>query len=287
MMKLTQLPPLRGLRRLVVVVGCQRSGTTLLGQVIGAQPGCLLIDEFEGLYRWFDAVASGAPDAAAATEEIIVQAGAKYAEPDTRVDGDARRLAPQIDTLVLKAPNLTFDADRIAGLGVPVSIVYPVRDPRAVVASMQRLAHIDFVERQRGFIAARPTLAARYPAQVAVLEDVAAPRWARAAQVWAIKSDLGDTFEAEGLPVLQFNYEAFVADPAPWSEKVLAFCGLRDAAKAVAHQDVYKGLGPGGTDRQRPVDATSLAQWQRDLDPGTACAILEAAQPVAAKHGYV
>lgn len=39
-----------GIERVVAIVGCQRSGTTLTGQIVGAHPQAFLVDEFDGLY---------------------------------------------------------------------------------------------------------------------------------------------------------------------------------------------------------------------------------------------
>lgn len=44
---------LNQIEKIVVIAGCQRSGTTLVGQVLGAHPKAILIDETDGLYDWF------------------------------------------------------------------------------------------------------------------------------------------------------------------------------------------------------------------------------------------
>ena len=62
----------------------------------------------------------------------------------------------------LEAPNLTYDDDAFVRLGSPATIVYPVRDPRAVVASMERLSDIDFVGNQVRLMTERPRIAERY-----------------------------------------------------------------------------------------------------------------------------
>ncbi|MGC1497465.1 MAG: sulfotransferase [Sulfitobacter sp.] len=286
MSKSITLQGLEGIKRFVIVVGCQRSGTTLLGQVIGAQSGCVLIDEFEGLYPWFHAVADQSPDAQLLTTKVIAQARDKYSDDAGRFVAGGAALDGSVETLVLKAPNLTFEAAKIANLGLPVHVIYPVRDPRAVVASMLRLKNINFVENQRRFLKGHPEVSARYQAAFDVIDDEDAPLWERAAKVWMIKSDLAQMFVDQGLQVLQFTYEDFVAAAFEWTDKIRRFCDLNDAGTACAHEGIYKGQGPGGTDRQRPVDATSLGHWQQDLDAELALGILTAAQPVAARFGY-
>ena len=286
MSKITSLVGLKAVKRLVVVVGCQRSGTTLLGQVIGAQPGCVLIDEFEGLYPWFHAVADQSPDVAVLTTTMLSQAHKKYRDPASRFTDSGMQLADGIETLVLKAPNLTFKAVKLAALGLPTYVIYPVRDPRAVVASMLRLKNINFVENQRKFLLGHPEITACYQSAFDVVNDENAPLWMRAAHVWAIKSDLVQMFTDRHIPTMQFTYERFVAAPIEWINNVRAFCDLTAAGPIAAHETVYKGHGPGGTDRQRPIDATSLRQWQQELSPELANDILITAQPVAARFGY-
>ena len=43
-MKVTELP-------ILIIAGCQRSGTTLTGQILGAHSKTFLVDEFDGFIR--------------------------------------------------------------------------------------------------------------------------------------------------------------------------------------------------------------------------------------------
>ena len=84
-------------RRLVVVVGCQRSGTTLTGQLLGEHSGAVLLDEPDGLYPWFHAMASRRAEADALAAAVLERALTKYRSDDrfVRAGGsvDARSLA--------------------------------------------------------------------------------------------------------------------------------------------------------------------------------------------------
>ena len=161
---MTLAPPLVAIRRVIAVVGCQRSGTTLTGQILGAHPEAVLVDEYDGLYPWFHAQTNDPANAGALAHAMLEAARAKYLEPAERfreVDGRVV-LSPAVGVLVLKAPNLTYDDDAFVRLGVPATIVYPVRDPRAVVASMERLCDVDFVGNQVRLMTERPRIAERY-----------------------------------------------------------------------------------------------------------------------------
>ena len=128
-------------QQIVAVVGCQRSGTTLTGQILGAHPNAVLLDENEGLYPWFRAKLAGGQGLDRKFQAMLARVLKKYRNPWNKFGerGDKLRLLPHITTLVLKAPNLTYDYTALMNFPAPVSIVYPVRDPRSVVASMIRL----------------------------------------------------------------------------------------------------------------------------------------------------
>ncbi len=175
---MTLAPPLDAIRRVIAVVGCQRSGTTLTGQILGAHPEAVLVDEYDGLYPWFHAQTSDPANAGALAQAMLEAARAKYREPAERfreVDGRIV-LSPAVGVLVLKAPNLTYDDDAFVRLGVPATIVYPVRDPRAVVASMERLSDIDFVGNQVRLMTERPRIAERYADDLRTMADAARRR---------------------------------------------------------------------------------------------------------------
>lgn len=278
---------LGGVRRLVAVVGCQRSGTTLTGQLLGARAGAVLIDEFDGLYPWFHAMAAGRAGEAG-TSELLARAASKYHEGDGRfvsTEGGVS-LSGAVGVLVLKAPNLTFDAGALARFPLPVTVVQPVRDPRAVVASMARLEHIDFLGNQLGLLQARPQAMARHAAACAEIADESLPPWRRRAVLWRVKSGCAPEFEAAGLPVHRFRYEDLVVRPEPATAALLEFCGLDASRPEPPASAVLRGIGPGATDRTRAVDTASLQTWRRALPPDRAAEVLDAAQPLAEQLGY-
>ena len=279
--------PLENIERLVVVVGCQRSGTTLTGQLLGADSSALLIDEFDGLYPWFHAVIDDADDKGVKGARMLAQAAAKYRTEDERFCriGGNLRLASHVKVLVLKAPNLTFDQAEIARAPLPVTIVYPVRDPRAVVASMAMLSDIDFIGNQLRLIAERPVVTARHGAEVVRLGDDRIPLWIRQTILWKMKSDQREYFDREGLYVHWFRYEDLIGGPSDVLAPVLEMCGL-DPHGASRAYCIYVGYGPGHTDRTRPVDATSIAKWREVLTPAQQADIMRAAEPLAGRIGY-
>lgn len=274
--------------RIVAVVGCQRSGTTLTGQILGASPEAVLLDEEDGLYPWFHAYAAGASGAGLLADQMFARARSKYREPDRRFRTVGTRVepAPHVTCIVLKAPNLTYDEVKVSRLGVPVTIVYPVRDPRAVVASMGRLAEVDFVGNQQRLLAERPAVAAAYERELPTVRDEGAPPWVRRAAVWCIKTGRAPAFRDRGLPIMQFRYEDLVRDSRAVIAPLLAACALR-GAPGLESREAYRGYGPGGTDRARAIDAASANAWASALSASEQRDVLATAGPLAATFGYV
>lgn len=276
-------------RHIVVVVGCQRSGTTLTGQILGTNPNAVLIDEFDGLYDWFHSVTDGAPGTDHLTSLMLKKSATKYQKPDDRIvsEGGNYMLSDNVDMLVLKAPNLTYDFNKLASMSERIDIIYPVRDPRAVVASMERLSNINFVDNQCRLIAQKPNIQAIRKQDLNVLNDQDQPDWIRAATVWKIKSGLAPEIQNAGLHVFQFRYEDIVADPDQWVQRMSAFCDYEFRVERQTKSNVYKGLGPGDTDRSRTVDEAGIASWQLHMDSRKAAEILTAAEPLAGNFNYV
>ena len=51
---------------------------------------------------------------------------------------------------------------------------------------------------------------------------------------------------------------------------VIAICGCQRsgttlAAQCMRHEEVLRGVGPGGTSRKRPIDGRSIGKWGTNL----------------------
>ncbi|HEV2363483.1 MAG TPA: sulfotransferase [Caulobacteraceae bacterium] len=271
--------------QLIAIVGCQRSGTTLTGHILGAHPRAALLDEEDGLYDWFRAAAAGDADGGARFERLLALAARKYAEPATRFIsmGEHRaRLAPGVTRLILKAPNLTYDWTALADRPEPTRIVYPVRDPRAVSASMARLSHIDFIANQLELLDAHPQTASEFSAERACLADASLSPAARRAIIWRLKSGLAHKFEACGLSVFRFRYEDLVAAPDRLARRLAEFAGLTFDPSMLDLAKAYVGMDHGGTDRTRKISPRPAPRPDVRAD----AEVLAHAGPLASRLGY-
>ncbi len=276
------------IKTVIVVAGCQRSGTTLVGNILGCHRQALLVDEDNQLYEWVERCLLSGQDDPEFTESTFAQADEKYKGGHRRIHvvKGRRKLRPEIDTLVLKAPNLTYSFEALSKLPQNVQVVYPVRDPRAVVASMERLSHIDMVGNQVKWMEKSPQIAAMFGDEILKLADPSVPVHVRRAIVWQIKSGLFKAFETAGLNPFVFQYEDLVQDKESVLRKMTSHMGLSFDNKMTRHESFYRGLAPGLTLRARAVDSSSTLKWKNRLGPRQVREILEAADPLAKEQGY-
>jgi len=281
----TESAPFNG-RRLVCVIGCQRSGTTLTAQILGAHDRAALIDEDDGLYRWL-----GGPDAIGlkmdrALETTIADCAArKYRSPQDRfvMGGAHYAFGYSVDALVLKAPNLTFNWRAFADAMEQAVFIAPIRDPRAVAASMLVLKGVPMIENQVAFILKTPPESCAEDVR-GRLADAGTPAHVKAALIWRVKNELCEAADGGRAP-MRVQYEDLTDDPGAVSEMLAAAASL-DLAGLRAHATVMTGRAPGKTDRARAVDQRSRQSWKECFSPAEAAEILEAAGPLALRYGY-
>lgn len=272
---------------LVIVIGCQRSGTTLTGQILGAHPRAVLLDEQDGMYEWFDALDPDRPYAGPEFETMLARAAGKYARPETRFrrDGQGRiGLHPKITHLVLKAPNLTYRRARIRQLRADLRVVALIRDPRDVVASMQRLARVPMVANQTRHLDAMADRPAWAEADLALLRDPALDETAKRAVVWRMKTRLARGFAVLKNRYMPLIYEELVARPDEMLPLLARHAGFSPKTGLGDHAGEYVGKGPGGTDRTRSIDTGSLGRARATLSPAEQARVLDLAGPQAIRY---
>ena len=276
------------IKNILVVAGSQRSGTTLMGNILGCHRQAFVIDEDNGLYDWVEKCLFADKEDKALTQAVFAEADHKYKDGHKRIKvfKGKRKLLAEIDTLVLKAPNLTYSFEALSKLPFNVQIIYPVRDPRAVVASMEKLSHIDMVGNQVKWLNKTPGLPARFAKEIKLLSDPNEPIHRRRALVWKIKTGLYTEFQSVGLDPFIFKYEDLVENKDQLCRDLTTHIGLPFDNKMTRHEIFYRGLAPGLTLRSRAVDKSSTLKWKNRLGPKQEREVLEVADPLAKIHGY-
>jgi hypothetical protein len=295
----------------ILVVGCQRSGTTLMAQIIGAHPLAVMIDENDGLYNWTDALFSeaGLPytwnpsvtqssplptsgpwrklvgirrmlspsrriwrrseitqaDSKTLFRNCCLSAMTKYRTPQARFSENGL-LCDSIKFAVLKAPNLTYFYDQIPHAFPDAKIVYMFRDIRDVVSSMMTL-RVPILDNQLRRIFSSGDLASMFPAELSLLrrdDNIVKPH-VKMALVAKIKMSLAPQFSDNGFDVINVRYEELVTQPGRAIPHILEKLDLPQAIECLHHNDVFQGVGPGGTRRGRLVDEKSKGKWKDNL----------------------
>ena len=271
----------------VFVVGCQRSGTTLTGQILGAHPNAVLLDEPDGIYPWFEDLDPARPMARPGLSKVFAKAAEKYADPEQRFEtlpNGQVWIAPSVTHIVLKAPNLTYYGPKIAQMRARKSIVSIIRDPRDVVASMEKLSHIQMVRNQLALIRSRPDLPDWVGAEAQRLADDTLPMNDKRAIVWAIKNRLCDEMQVEARHYLRIVYEELVASPESVLPLVCNHVQFEDHPSLRRHEALFVGVGPGKTSRTRGIDTASLGKSKQGLAEDERSRILSIAGPLAARY---
>jgi len=272
--------------KIVFIVGCQRTGTTLIGNILGAHPQAFLIDEPDGLYPWLEAILSNQDKvvASALFRKCCQKARNSYLDPVIKCDNEGN-LAASVTHLILKAPNLTYSADRIAETFPNSFCVFSYRDIRDVVVSMGKLKTIPMVQNQLKRIKDSPALSVQHKKAVLALEDSdISPHQARA-HIAKIKTELRSTFNHTNIQKLEVCYEDLVQQPAIWKRKLLQHIQLTTDIDS-NHTNVMTGWGPGLNYRLNKINTFSIDQWKHHLTKDQENDIWEIAGSLMMKLGY-
>lgn len=261
------------------MIGCQRSGTTLTGQIVGAHSGSLFIDETDGLYS---VIAQGnAAVNESKLRSVVSTAKEKYVEeklPFLRVH-DYK--------LVAKAPNLTYRYEELSRLKPTPKIIYPVRDVRSVVASILSISSKrPILPNQSQAIIGNQLLRETYAKEITILENSNTPDHVRAAVIWKIKSGAYLDFANVGLQPLLFRYEELIQSPALYARTLAEHCGLNFENQMLEHHKIMRGKGAGLTSRTRSIDSSSLTRWRDELSCAQVEEIMEIGEHTMMQLGY-
>lgn len=248
----------------VFIVGCQRSGTTLLAQMIGANRQAILVDENEASMELATSLLDGLEPSIENLQPWLLKAKAKY--KDGRA-GEEDGPSKDITHLVIKAPNATYEAGRFKQLPYRSTYLFPVRDSRDVVCSMARLAHVQMIQNQIRHIRRIPDAKARFSQDLDRLEKEDLPAHIKRAIIWRIKNSYADFFRAPPLHGMVVRYEDLASDPETHFTRILSHAGLTPGTQ-MNHEDVMRGMAPGLTMRNRPIDEMSIQRWTRVLTKG-------------------
>jgi len=189
-----------------------------------------------------------------------------YIDADDRCDVNGA-LSDSITHLILKAPNLTYEADSIVKYFSNPTCIFTYRDIRDIVVSMGKMTWIPMIKNQLRRIKNKATVAQRFKEDVKALENPATQSHQSCAYIAKIKTDLRDTFDQHGIRKMEVSYENLVRDPDLWRENIWHQVGLPRDRAGSDYTEIMRGWGPGMTYRRNKVNSYSVGQWQNHLSP--------------------
>lgn len=238
------------------VLGCQRSGTTLLRFLLGSHPQVTAVDEAVAY-----PVLAGTTELREALGEQPLRARVAFKIPRLA----EQLLEPDVRDEVYGTMPQFYGRQRA---------VFVVRDPRDVVTSMCTLkasAKQSWIEAYgralvEHRVQERAGFAARYARELELLAARSWPPHLVAAFYWQVKNDALRPYVRAGLPILPVRYELLVADPEPQLRRMFAHLQLTwDPATLRHHEQSHGqldegGLAIGGSDPSRPIDGRSVGR---------------------------
>jgi protein-tyrosine sulfotransferase len=222
-------------RNLFFIVGCQRSGTTMLESILNAHPDVRVIGEEErASYKYFFKKA----DLGNPTDELVG----------------------------LRIPVATHELNTAVTWYEGARVLFVLRDPRDVVASMHvaragkepwiaKESHGE-IERTLRNLADSAQLELKLQQLHDETDDRGDIRFG--AFLWALKNRYIPLYVSSPLPTKIVRYEVLVTKPEPYLRQICDHLGLEWSDRLLEHGKYNEGTW-GGTDKTDPIHERSVA----------------------------
>lgn len=204
--------------RLILILGCQRSGTTLTYMLLSSHPRIMGRDESE--------IGFSLP-----TWKLLLGAYLKG------------------QYLCCKLPAVTHELESIIRRFPHVNIVWPKRSPLSVVSSMKSLMLANGRSWLEEWGARELWLLSRLLPEIMAFDLEGMDQISTAAYIWKYKARVMQLYVDSQLKTLPLVYEDLVSDPKSALTPVLEGMGLKWDDKIQAHTEVHAGRKYAGDTR--------------------------------------
>jgi protein-tyrosine sulfotransferase len=225
----------------ILITGCQRSGTTLMGLILNSHPSILNLDE-----------------------DIFV---------------DKKQLS--LDKITsIKLPEQSANVDYIKNELKPDAVIWMVRNPFDVIKSMMTLklssnrtesecwgatfSHVE-INRMLQYLPKKYTqghagLLDLYLKSLAYSKDRLSEKGIILSSItcWVLKQECYQYLIDSGLSVYKLHYEDLVSSPKPVLAKLFDFIGIGWHDNLLKHHELHSGYSIGNTLNSRAIDQSSL-----------------------------
>ncbi len=242
------------MQRRIYLVGCQRSGTTLLRLILESHPDFFCYDELLGY-------------------QVLASSGASDSDGSShnRVLFKIPRWCEQLLDEVLWDEGLPYEASNFYR---GEKIIFLVRDPRAVVGSMRKLTagpKIWLETFPKAIMGAKlhrnEKFRSEYGAEYEQAIHSRHPSVSLGALYWKYKSAAYFQYAEQGLPIILIRYEFLVTRPEETLRALCEFLGTPWQEELLHHQSLEHaelfpdGYTLGGTDPRLPIHDRSVGEW--------------------------
>jgi len=259
----------------VFIIGCQRSGTTLLNLMLDSHPNVHGVDEmhfnaghmreymFGSAYR--PCVCFKLPTATHTVQELKTFPGVKilWALRDPR----------QVVASMLKL-SLHLEDTPIHWIEHPIGGVREIDNCWALLADTDDEALQELV-RQRDTYARDPERRHTREAHVH-----------SAALCWRLKQAILPLYESQSIDIRVVRYENIVERSEDEAARILDFLGLPWDDSVLNHHRLHDGQSVGRTDNTRAIDTNSLTLWTQTLSEDDLAIIHGVCNTAANPLGY-
>jgi hypothetical protein len=258
----------------ILITGCQRSGTTLLGLMLDSHTHISMVDETE--------YATNSPD------DYLLK-------PD---------YPPAI---CFKLP-MFVHSHKVIETCDKVKVLWCIRDPRDVVTSMVKLkmkgrnhemkkVNVSWAVHPRGAnFEIQPVLEKLDENTRKELDDYMKTFWEvldkdvderkykdavlLATLCWRMKNELPAIYKRKGIDLKIVQYEEIILNPKRTSKEILEFLELPWDQNVLSHHKFHTGISVGNTDNTRPIDSENRNKWEGFLTNKHLKMIEELCEPI-------
>lgn len=266
------------------IIGCARSGTTLLRLILESHSKIACLDE-PNCYQTLAVPKK--------LENTLLQ------NQDKKWVGfKIPRFAEQLD-----APTIydygTPNVFPIANFYQNEPLIFIVRDVRDVVCSMIELVAdgIPFMERWgvpivHYNIRNTPKFQSRFPSEISHVKNSDFSKFSTGAFIWKYKNAAYFRYEKLGFPMIKIKYEELIQNPEPVLRKVMDFLDLVWEDSLLRHHNLdhpetdEKGFAIGATDSHKPISAFHFGRYRNELTENQINEINNIAGDLMKSFGY-
>ena len=234
------------------ILGCQRTGTTLLRLILEAHPDVACYDEIKGY-------------------AILQNSVVENLAPARLTGFKLPRWTEQLTRPILFDEGAEgFCTNFYRG----EKILFLHRDVRDTIASMLKLkagasnwCELWVPRIINSKLAREADFRERYHKELSIIERGHSRLLGLAALYWKYKSDAYHAYCAIGLPVLAVHYEDLVSEPRPVLQAVCRHLDITFHSDLLRHHELShtelfsNGLAVGNSDPKKPIYADSVGQW--------------------------